>query len=81
MKDEKREFCSTGYHNHNCGNKLIILLINDWYCCRTKIGNCVVVSSYIYANKKDGYKTAAIFMLAKDGDFLTDHDRYRGQNH
>ena len=62
----------TGYHDHNWGNKLMILLMNDWYWGRAKIGDYVVVSSYIYANKKDGYKATPIFMLAKDGKILTD---------
>ena len=61
----------TGYHDHNWGNKLMILLMNDWYWGRAKIGDYVVVSSYIYANKKDGYKATPIFMLAKDGKILT----------
>lgn len=67
----------TGYHDHNWGNKLMILLMNDWYWGRAKIGDYVVVSSYIYANKKDGYKATPIFMLAKDGQILTgDATRY-----
>ncbi len=68
---EEIELCGTGYHDHNWGNKLMILLINDWYWGRAKIGDYVVVSSYIYANKKDGYKQTPIFMLAKDGKILT----------
>lgn len=66
------ELAGTGYHDHNWGNKLMILLMNDWYWGRAKIGDYVVVSSYIYANKKDGYKATPIFMLAKDGEILTD---------
>ena len=68
---EAIELCGTGYHDHNWGNKLMILLMNDWYWGRAKIGDYVVVSSYIYANKKDGYKATPIFMLAKDGEILT----------
>lgn len=71
MKDETIELCGTGYHDHNWGNKLIILLMNDWYWGRAKIGDYMVVSSYIYANKKDEYKETPIFMLAKDGKILT----------
>ena len=71
MGDESVELCGTGYHDHNFGNKLMILLMNDWYWGRAKIGDYVVVSSYIYANKKDGYQTVPIFMLAKDGKILT----------
>lgn len=70
-KDESVELCGTGYHDHNWGNKLMILLMNDWYWGRAKIGDYVVVSSYIYANKKDAYKATPIFMLAKDGIILT----------
>ena len=61
----------TGYHDHNWGNKLMLFLMNDWYWGRAKIGDYVVVSSYIYANKKDGYKATPVFMLAKDGKILT----------
>lgn len=61
----------TGYHDHNWGNKLMILLMNDWYWGRAKIGDYVVVSSYIYANKKDGYHPTPVFMLARDGRILT----------
>ena len=71
LKDETIALHGTGYHDHNWGNKLMILLMNDWYWGRAKIGNYVVVSSYIYANKKDGYKATPIFMLAKDGETLT----------
>lgn len=71
LKDEEITLCGTGYHDHNWGNKLMILLMNDWYWGRAKIGDYVVVSSYIYANKKDGYKATPIFMLAKDGEILT----------
>lgn len=66
------ELKGTGYHDHNWGNKQMILLMNDWYWGRAKIGDYVVVSSYIYANKKDGYKATPIFMIAKDGKIVAD---------
>ncbi len=66
----------TGYHDHNWGNKLMIFLMNDWYWGRAKVGDYVVVSSYIYANKKCGYAPTPIFMLAKDGKLLCE-DAYR----
>lgn len=69
--DESIALDGTGYHDHNWGNKQMILLMNDWYWGRAKIGDYVVVSSYIYANKKDGYKATPIFMLAKNGEILT----------
>lgn len=71
ISKHKIELAGTGYHDHNWGNKLMIMLMNDWYWGRAKIGDYVVVSSYIYANKKDGYKAIPIFMLAKDGEILT----------
>ena len=70
-KQESIALRGTGYHDHNWGNKLMVLLMNDWYWGRAKIGDYVVVSSYIYANKKDGYKATPVFMLAKDGKILT----------
>lgn len=77
MKDETVTLCGTGYHDHNWGNKLMILLMNDWYWGRAKIGDYVVVSSYIYANRKDGYQATPVFMLARDGAILTgDAARY-----
>lgn len=69
---ETVQLLGTGYHDHNWGNKLMILLMNDWYWGRAKIGDYVVVSSYIYARKRDGYHPTPIFMLAKDGQILTD---------
>ena len=72
INKEKIYLNGTGYHDHNWGNKLMILLMNDWYWGRAKIGDYVVVSSYIYATKKDNYKAIPIFMLAKDGKILTD---------
>lgn len=79
FKDNSITLSGTGYHDHNWGNKLMILLMNDWYWGRAKIGDYVVVSSYIYANKKDGYKATPIFMLAKDGKILTGYDGYCGK--
>jgi hypothetical protein len=70
--NENIKLLGTGYHDHNWGNKLMILLMNDWYWGRAKIGDYVVVSSYIYATKKDNYKAIPIFMLAKDGKILAD---------
>lgn len=72
IKDSDYKLLGTGYHDHNWGNKLMIFLMNDWYWGRAKVGDYVVVSSYIYANKKDGYKPTPIFMLAKDGKIIAD---------
>ncbi len=66
----------TGYHDHNWGNKLMIFLMNDWYWGRAKVGDYVVVSSYIYANQKCQHAPTPIFMLAKDGQIICD-DAYQ----
>ncbi len=66
----------TGYHDHNWGNKLMIFLMNDWYWGRAKVDDYVVVSSYIYANKKCEFAPTPIFMLAKNGEILCD-DAYQ----
>ncbi len=66
----------TGYHDHNWGNKLMIFLMNDWYWGRAKVGDYVVVSAYIYANKKCGHDPTPVFLLAKDGEILCE-DAYR----
>ena len=50
----------------------MLLLMNDWYWGRAKVGDYVVVSSYIYANKKDNYAATPVFMLAKDGKIIAD---------
>ncbi len=66
----------TGYHDHNWGNKLMIFLMNDWYWGRAKVGEYVVVSAYIYANKNCRYAPTPVFMLAKNGKILCD-DAYQ----
>lgn len=71
IKEEKIKLFGTGYHDHNWGNKLMILLMNDWYWGRAKIGEYVVVSSYIYSTKKDKYKSIPIFMLSKNGKIIS----------
>lgn len=78
IKTAKESFTlsGTGYHDHNWGNKLMIFLMNDWYWGRAKIGDYVVVSSYIYANKKCKHAPTPIFMLAKNGKIIAD-DAYR----
>ena len=71
-KDEELNLEGTGYHDHNWGNKLMIFLMNDWYWGRAKVGDYVVVSSYIYANKKCKHAPTPVFMLAKDGKIIAD---------
>ena len=64
----------TGYHDHNWGSSMIMMtkMVNNWYWGRAKIGDYQVISSYITAGKKYGYKKFPIFMLAKDGQIIAD---------
>ncbi|MDR2752368.1 MAG: hypothetical protein LBC41_17060, partial [Clostridiales bacterium] len=55
----------TGYHDHNWGNIAMTKLMNHWYWGRAKIGDYTVISSFITAEEKYGFKTFPIFMLAK----------------
>jgi hypothetical protein len=54
----------------------MFFLMHHWYWGRAKIGDYVVVSSFITADKKCSYTEMPIFMIAKDGKILAD-DAYR----
>ncbi len=63
----------SGYHDHNWGNVSMLKLMHHWYWGRAKIGDYKVISSWITAEKKYGYKEFDVFMLAKDGEILGDN--------
>lgn len=69
---ETKTYTGTGYHDHNWGNKLMFFLMHHWYWGRAKIGDYVVVSAYITANKKYGYTETPVFMIAKNGEIIAD---------
>ncbi|MDR3292757.1 MAG: hypothetical protein LBT20_01475 [Clostridiales bacterium] len=62
----------SGYHDHNFGNVLMTKLMHHWYWGRAKVGEYQIIASYITGEKKYGYKTYPIFMLAKNGKILAD---------
>ena len=66
----------SGYHDHNWGNISMIKLMHHWYWGRAKIGNYKVISSWITAGKKYGYKDHDVFMIAKDGEILGDNSNH-----
>jgi predicted secreted hydrolase len=68
----EEKFRGIGYHDHNWGNISMVRLMNHWYWARGKIGEYTVIASYITAEKKYGYKTFPIFMLARNGAILAD---------
>ena len=54
----------------------MIKLMHHWYWGRAKIGNYKVISSWITAGKKYGYKDHDVFMIAKDGEILGDNSNH-----
>lgn len=48
------------------------MLMHDWYWARGKVGDYAVIASYITAEEAYGYDPITIFMLAKDGQIITD---------
>jgi hypothetical protein len=63
-----------GYHDHNWGNISPVSLMNHWYWARGKLGDYTLIASYITAEKKYGYKTFPVFMLARNGKIVADDD-------
>ncbi|MFG2376509.1 lipocalin-like domain-containing protein [Streptomyces sp. NPDC048504] len=61
-----------GYHDHNWGNELMLKLMHHWYWARGAAGPYSVIASYITAEKKYGYTTFPVFMLARDGKIIAD---------
>jgi hypothetical protein len=66
------QFTGIGYHDHNWGNISPVRLMNNWYWARGKAGDYTLIASYITAEKKYGYKTFPVFMLARNGATIAD---------
>ena len=66
----------SGYHDHNWGNVSMLKLMHHWYWGRAKIGDYKVISSWITAGKKYGYKEHDVFMIAKGGEILGDNSNH-----
>ena len=66
----------SGYHDHNWGNISMMKLMHHWYWGRAKIGDYKVISSWITAQKKYGFKDFDVFMLAKGGEILGDNSNH-----
>ncbi|MFF2018416.1 hypothetical protein [Paenibacillus sp. NPDC058177] len=62
----------TGYHDHNWGNISMNKLMNHWYWGRAKVEGFDIIACDIIAEKNYGYKRLPVFMIAKDGEILTD---------
>ena len=66
----------SGYHDHNWGDVSMFRLMHHWYWGRAKIGDYKVISSWITAEKKYGYKEFDIFMLARGSEILGDNSNH-----
>lgn len=66
----------SGYHDHNWGNISMLKLMHHWYWGRAKIGDYKVISSWITAGKKYGYKDHDVFMIAKGGKIIGDNSNH-----
>lgn len=62
----------TGYHDHNWGNVMMPNLMHHWYWGRAKVGDYVIISSYITAREKYGYEEFPVYLLAKNGEIISD---------
>ena len=67
INGQSQRVTGTGYHDHNWGDVSMLRLMNHWYWGRAKIAEYTVISSFITAEKKYGYKTFPVFLLAKNG--------------
>lgn len=66
----------SGYHDHNWGNISMLKLMHHWYWGRAKIGEYKVISSWITAGKKYGYKDHDVFMIARSGEIIGDNSNH-----
>ena len=66
----------SGYHDHNWGNAVMLELMHHWYWGRAKIGDYKVISSWITAEKKYGYKDHDVFMIAKGNEIIGDNSNH-----
>ena len=66
----------SGYHDHNWGNVSMMNLMHHWYWGRAKIGDYKVISSWITAEKKYGFKDHDVFMIAKNGEIIGDNSNH-----
>jgi len=67
-----RTTTGVGYHDHNWGNTSMLDLMHHWYWARGAAGPYSVIASYITGQKRYGYLSLPVFMLARDGKLIAD---------
>ena len=70
------ELEGSGYHDHNWGNISMLKLMHHWYWGRAKVDEYKVISSWITAERKYGYKEHDVFMIAKNGEIIGDNSNH-----
>jgi hypothetical protein len=71
----KQYFHGTGYHDHNWGNTPIGQLMRGWEWSRGRAGRCAVLAAQLYPQEEYGGGELPIFMLAQNGNLITDRLR------
>lgn len=64
-----------GYHDHNWGDVSIEKILNHWYWGRAHVGPYTIIANDIIVEEKYGYKRLPVFMIARDGEILSDNAR------
>jgi hypothetical protein len=60
----------SGYHDHNWGNAALQTLVHDWYWGRAQVGPYSLITSFITAESRYGFRTFPIFYLARGRELL-----------
>lgn len=69
-----KKLTGNGYHDHNWGNINMYNLLNHWYWCRARVAGYTIISSDLITVKQYGYTRYPLFMIAKAGKVLVDHE-------
>lgn len=67
---EAHEDTGVGYHDHNWGNVPLGRVIHHWYWARGHAGPYSVIASHITSQRRYGYVSAPVFMLARHGEIV-----------
>jgi hypothetical protein len=69
---QTEHFSGNGYHDHNWGNRSMVRLLHHWHWARGQIGDHTLIVAHITAEKRYGYQTFPVFMLAHQGRIIAD---------
>jgi hypothetical protein len=69
---QTERFTGNGYHDHNWGNLSMVRLLHHWHWARGQIGDYTLIVAHITAEKRYGYQTFPVFLLAHQGRIIAD---------